>query len=53
MREDLRPTVYVPNRADIPTNDIAQRVLNGVVVEYVYAGFIHYIKVQVNVLVDR
>lgn len=53
MREDLRPTVFVPNRADIPTNDIAQRILNGVVVEYVYAGFIHYVKVQVNVLIDR
>lgn len=53
MREDLRPVVFVPNRADIPTNDIAQRVLNGVVVEYVYAGFIHYVKVQVNVLIDR
>lgn len=53
QREDLRPTIYVPNRADIPTNDIAQRVLNGVVVEYVYAGFIHYVKVKVNVLIDR
>lgn len=53
MREDLRPTIYVPNRSDIPDNDIAQRILNGVVVEYVYAGFIHYVKVKVNVLIDR
>lgn len=53
MKEDLRPTIYVPDRADISTDDITQRVLNGVVVEYVYAGFIHYVKVKVNVLVDR
>lgn len=53
MKEDLRPTIYVPNRADISTDDIAQRMLNGVVVEYVYAGFIHYVKVKVNVLIDR
>lgn len=53
MKEDLRPTIYVPDRADIPVDDITQRILNGVVVEYVYAGFIHYVKVKVNVLVDR
>lgn len=53
MREDLRPTIYVPDRSDITTDEITQRVLNGVVVEYVYAGFIHYVKVKVNVLVDR
>lgn len=52
-KEDLRPTIYVPNRADISTDDISQRMLNGVVVEYVYAGFIHYVKVKVNVLIDR
>lgn len=53
QREDLRPTIYVPNRADLSTNDIAERVLNGVVVEYVYAGFIHYVRVKINVLIDR
>lgn len=53
LKEDLRPTIFVPDRADISIDDITQRILNGVVVEYVYAGFIHYVKVKVNVLVDR
>lgn len=53
MKEDLRPTIFVPDRADITTDDITQRILNGVRLEYVYAGFIHYVKVKVNVLVDR
>lgn len=53
LKEDLRPTIFVPDRADISLDDITQRILNGVVVEYVYAGFIHYVKVKVNVLVDR
>ncbi len=53
LKEDLRPTIFIPDRADITTDDITQRILDGVVVEYVYAGFIHYVKVKVNVLVDR
>lgn len=53
MKEDLRPKITVPDRSDLTTDDIAQRILRGVVVEYVYAGFIHYVKVNVNVLIDR
>lgn len=52
-KEDLTPSLYIPNRADIPTADIARRLLDGIVAEYVYAGFIHYIRVRVNILIDR
>lgn len=50
---DLSPKIRIPSRANITTADITERLLDGVVVEYVYAGFIHYVKVQVNVLVNR
>lgn len=53
MKVDLKPVIFIPSRANIPTSDITERMLDGVVVEYVYAGFIHYVKVKVNVLVNR
>lgn len=51
--KDLRPVVSMPSRADIPTNDLASRTLNGVKVEYVYAGFVHNVDITVYVLLDR
>lgn len=49
----LKPTIYIPSRADMTTSQINQRLVEGMVVEYVYAGFFHYVKVQVNVLTNR
>lgn len=53
MYVSLKPTVYIPSRADMTTAQINQRLVDGMVVEYVYAGFFHYVKVQVNVLTNR
>lgn len=50
---DLRPIVDVPLRGDIPTNDIANRTLNDVNVEVVYASPIHYVKVKVGIILNR
>lgn len=50
--EDNRPSVVIPARADITTADIASRTLNNVVVTYIYAGFVDYVAVTVNVLVN-
>lgn len=52
-RVDLRPVISIPLRGDIPTNDIAARTLNDVVVELVYNSPIHYVKVKVGVLLNR
>lgn len=49
----LKPTVYIPSRADMTDAQINQRLVDGMVIEYVYAGFFHYVKVQVNVLTNR
>jgi len=53
MYVSLKPTVYIPSRADMTTAQINQRLVDGMIVEYVYAGFFHYVKVQVNVLTNR
>lgn len=49
----LKPTVYIPSRADMTDAQINARLIEGMVIEYVYAGFFHYVKVQVNVLTNR
>lgn len=49
----LKPTVYIPSRADMTDAQINARLVDGMVIEYVYAGFFHYVKVQVNVLTNR
>lgn len=49
----LKPTVYIPSRADMTDAQINSRLVDGMVIEYVYAGFFHYVKVQVNVLTNR
>lgn len=49
----LKPTVYIPSRADMTDAQINSRLVDGMVIEYVYAGFFHYVRVQVNVLTNR
>lgn len=49
----LAPTIYIPSRADMTSTQINNRIIEGMVIEYVYAGFFHYVKVQVNVLTNR
>lgn len=49
----LKPTVYIPSRADMTDAQINSRLVDGMVIEYVYAGFFHYVKVRVNVLTNR
>jgi len=53
MYVSLKPTIYIPSRADMTTAQINARLVEGMIVEYVYAGFFHYVKVQVNVLTNR
>lgn len=47
------PIITIPRRAEIPTNDLASRILNDVKVELVYNNSLHYIKIRVSVLLDR
>lgn len=47
------PIITIPRRAEIPTNDLANRILNDVKVELVYNNSLHYIKIRVSVLLDR
>lgn len=53
LKINLKPTIYLPSRADMTTSQINERLVDGMVIEYVYAGFFHYVKVQVNVLTNR
>ena len=53
LRVSLAPTVYIPSRADMTNAQINERLVDGMVIEYVYAGFFHYVNVQVNVLTNR
>ena len=53
LRVDLKPIVYLPSRADMTDSQINQRLVDGMKIEYAYAGFFHYVKVQVHVLTNR
>lgn len=53
MLVSLKPIVFIPSRADMTDAQINARLVDGMRVEYVYAGFFHYVKVQVNVLTNR
>lgn len=53
MLVSLKPTIFIPSRADMTDSQINARLVEGMVIEYVYAGFFHYVKVQVNVLTNR
>lgn len=50
---DLRPKITFPSRADIPASDIADRLLDNVLVELVYNAPIHRIKVLVDIQLSR
>lgn len=47
------PTITIPRRAEIPTNDIANRLLENVKVELVYNNSLHFVKIRAAVLLDR
>lgn len=47
------PVVTIPLRANIPTNDLAARVLNNVKVELVYNTALHFVKIRMTVLLDK
>lgn len=50
---DLRPKITIPSRVDASQSSIDERLLDGVVIEYVYTGFINYVKIRINVLTNR
>ena len=50
---DLRPTVTVPSRAALATDDINKGLLTPINVEYVYNSFIRHVKVNLTVLLNR
>lgn len=50
---DYTPIVTIPQRKDIPVNDLAARFLDGVTVEVVYANALHFIKIRAYVTLDR
>lgn len=47
------PTIVIPKRAEIPTNDLAARILRDVKVEIVYNNSLHYVKIRAAVVLDR
>lgn len=47
------PTITIPKRANIPTNDLAARILRDVKVELVYNNSLHYVKIRASVVLDR
>lgn len=47
------PTITIPKRANIPTNDLAARILRDVKVEIVYNNSLHYVKIRAAVVLDR
>jgi hypothetical protein len=47
------PVITIPRRAEIPTNDLANRILNDVKIELVYNNSLHYVKIRASVLLDR
>lgn len=50
---DYTPIVTIPQRKDIPVNDLAARFLDGITVEVVYANALHFIKVRAYITLDR
>lgn len=47
------PIITIPKRAEIPTNDLANRILNDVKVELIYNTSLHYVKIRASVVLDR
>lgn len=50
---DYTPIVTIPQRKDIPVNDLAARFLDGLSVDCVYANPLHFIKIRAYVQLDR
>ena len=51
--ENFEPTVTIPTRGEVPTNDLANRVLNDVEVEVIYNNPLHYVSIRATVLLSR
>lgn len=51
--ENFEPIITVPTRGQVPTNDLANRILNDVEVEVVYNCPLHYARIQCTVLLSR
>lgn len=47
------PVITIPRRSSIPSNDLATRTLNNMKVEVVYNGALHFVKIRINVLLDK
>lgn len=52
-RVSYDPIITIPRRAEIPTNDLANRILRDVKVEVVYNNSLHYVKIRAAVVLDR
>lgn len=50
---DYTPVIFVPSRGQVPVNDLANRFLDGVKVEVVYAGSVHNIKISCAIVLDK
>ncbi len=46
------PVITIPKRANIPSADVANRVLNNVKVEVIYNNSLHFVKINIYVLLD-
>lgn len=51
--ENFDPIINIPTRGEVPTNDIANRILKNVDVEVVYNQPLHYVAVQAHVILSR
>jgi hypothetical protein len=47
------PVITIPKRAQIPTTDLANRLLADVKIELVYNSSLHFVKIRAAVLLDR
>lgn len=47
------PVITIPKRSQIPTNDLAARILRDVKVELVYNNALHFVRIRASVLLDR
>ncbi|UZZ63923.1 structural protein [Escherichia phage A7_1] len=52
-RVSYDPIITIPRRAEIPSNDLANRILRDVKVEVVYNNSLHYVKIRAAVVLDR
>jgi hypothetical protein len=51
--ENFDPIITVPTRGQVTTDNLANRILDGVIVEVVYNCPLHYVKVKAYVVLTR